>query len=470
MNKENNEITNILTINPMYGINAAGKITDMLFEIKQADEILKRISQTNQTTAVKGGFAAETWHAETFNLDAILKDKRIRAYTDNYQNSPLVKNDTVNDIIVIDGDKKIYGAQVKYYRNGEDTQKAFREMRDGIAKYKDSDAFLAPSDQVHDVKVAAHKTVLKNKDTRPEVSQAAQDVSDKTTGKLEVQGVESSELTKKQAEQLGTGKDTGTALRKKMHDTFLKKATIQQSLRAANSAAVATSVIAGSMNTFRYLKLAQDGKMSIEDATFEIVKNTAIAAGDSAIKAGLGTAAVSQLARNYPQLFAGSLFKKTLSSSAASAAVVCVVDVIKNCVLFSTGKISAEELEEKTGRGIYQTGSGTIGASIGVTLGAAGGPIGMFIGGVIGGIITTLAADIALDNHIEKPFYQTLNNIQELVKAGYVMQESINYLAQGAIFYQHFEAGLQQSELLFDTQVKKIQKQSISLRKKLNKL
>lgn len=470
MTQKDNEYANLVAINPTYGLNASGKISDMLFETAQADEILKRISQTKQSAAVKGGFAAETWHAESFNLDAILKDKSVRAYTDNYKNSPLVKNDMVNDIVVMDGKQQVYGAQVKYYKDGDATHKAFREVRDGVAKYKESDGFLAPSDQLNDVQKSAQKAMQKNQETRPEVSQAAEEVSKKATDKIQVDDVESKGLTKKQAEKLGMGKEGGNQLRQDLKKQYLDKATVQQSIKAAQSAAIATTIIAGSINTFQYLKLAQDGKMSVEEATFEIVKNTSLAASDSAIKAGFGTAAVSTLTRNYPQLFAGAAFKRTLASSGTAAIAVCAIDVIKNCVLFSTGKISASELEQRTGRGIYQGIAGAVGASIGTTVGAAGGPPGMLIGGLIGGLIATMAADIAVDNHIEKPFQQAFANTQKLVESGRVMQESLNYLAQGVVFYEQFEQGLQQSEALFNNQVKTMENQSLSLRSKINQL
>lgn len=468
--KKDNNLTNIVAINPAYGVSTSGQMSNMVFEINQANQIMEQIAKTAQSDAVKGGFAAETWHTETFNLDAILKDKSVRAFTDNYQNSPLVKNDMVNDIVVMDNGQQVYGAQVKYYKDGDATHKAFREIRDGVAKYKDSDAFLAPSDQLTDVHTSARKTVLKNQETRPEVAQAAQDVANKATDKIQVDGVESQALSKKQAEQLGTGEESGRDFRQDMQNKFLKKSTVQQSIKAAGSAALITTVIAGSINTFRYLQLAKEGKMTANEATFAIIQNTAIAAGDSALKAGTSNAVISQLARNYPQLFVGSVFKRTLTSSVVAGATVCVIDIIKNCVLFSMGKIDAKQLEERTGKGIFQTGVGLVGANIGATIGSAGGPIGMIVGSLVGGVITTLAGDIAFDHHIEKPFQQNLANTRNLVESGNMMQISLDYLAQGTAFYDEFERGVAQSEALFDSQIETMKQQSLSLRKKLNQL
>jgi len=81
-------------------MQAAEKIGRMVGEINQANSIMSTISSTAQNNAIKGGFAAETWHAESFNLDAILQDKSICAFTDQFKNTPLVKNHQVHDIAV----------------------------------------------------------------------------------------------------------------------------------------------------------------------------------------------------------------------------------------------------------------------------------------------------------------------------------------------------------------------------------
>lgn len=94
----------------------------------------------------------------------------------------------------------------------------------------------------------------------------------------------------------------------------------------------------------------------------------------------------------------------------------------------------------------------------------------MIVGGLVGGMITALAGDIALDNHIEKPFRQNLANTQNLVEAGNMMQISLDYLAHGTAFYDEFERGVAQSEALFNSQVETMKQQSLSLRQKLNQL
>ena len=116
MNKEREmALSNSVSLCPIWPAQASEKIGHMLAEISHANLIIDKISGTAQNSAIKGGFAAETWHAESFNLDAILKDKDVRAFTDNFTNTPLAKNHTTHDIVVMKGDEQLLGAQLKYF-------------------------------------------------------------------------------------------------------------------------------------------------------------------------------------------------------------------------------------------------------------------------------------------------------------------------------------------------------------------
>lgn len=360
-NERKRALNNSVSLCPIWPTQASEKIGHMLTEISHANVIIDKIAGTAQNSAIKGGFAAETWHAESFNLDAILKDKDVRAFTDNFTNTPLAKNHTTHDIVVMKGDEQLLGAQLKYFKNGDATQKAFRSTKDGIHQYRDSDAFIGPADQIEQIKDAAKRDMLRNQQTRPEVANAAEKVREKTTANLDVEGAQSTPLSKRDAEHLGSGSKTGKELHENMQNGYLNKATVQQSLRAAGSAAVITTVIAGSINTFQSIKRVRDGEITAEQATLLILQNTAIAAGDSALKAGVATATVSITARNLPTLFAGSAFKRTFANSGVAAAAVCAVDVVQNVVLFAAGKITREELETRAGHNLLQSGAAVVG-------------------------------------------------------------------------------------------------------------
>ncbi|KAA8741943.1 hypothetical protein FE275_06645 [Pseudomonas koreensis] len=455
---------------PIWTVQAADKAGRMLTEIGQANAILTKVSSTAQNAAIKGGFAAETWHSESFNLDAILKDKDVRAFTDNFANTPLGRNDMIHDIVVMRGDDPLLGAQLKYFKNAEATQKAFRSTKDGVHAYKDSDLFLGPSDQIEGVRLSAERDVLRNQQTRPQVSQAAEKVRDNTSGQLDVDGVQSTPLSKREAEHLGTASKTGQELHDNMQTGYLNKATVQQSLRAAGSAAVITTVIAGSINTFQYIKQVKDGQITAEQATLRILENTVIAAGDSALKAGVANASVSVAARSMPGLFTGTLFQRSLANGGVAGAAVCAVDLVQCLVLFSAGKMSAQEMETRTGKNLFQTGASVVGASVGATVGAIGGPAGALVGSLIGGLITTLAMNIAVDNHIEKEFQLTLASTEQMVGSAMGMHEALEYLQVSQQFYADFHKGLYLSERHFAGQVQTLAGQSKRLKRQIENL
>lgn len=471
MNNERKQtVTGSISACPLWSTQATEKVGKMIGQIDQANALLLKASLTGQSRAIKGGFAAETYHAESFNLDAILKDENICAFTDEFANTPLARNDPVNDIVIMQDGKQVLGAQSKYFQNADETQKAFRSTKDGVHRYEKSDVFLGPADQIDDIKASAHRAALKNQDTRPEVSAAAKKVGDNTTGSLEVGDVRSRPLSKRDAEQLGSGSKEGKELHEKMQTGYLNDATIQQSLRAARSAAMITAVTAGCINSFQYIKQVKNGEITAQQATQLILQDTVIAAGDSALKAGAATASASMAARSLPRLFAGTAFKRSLANGAIAGAAICVVDAVQCIVLFSLGKMTLEELETRTGKNIFQTGAGVVGGSIGMAIGALAGPPGALIGSLVGGMITTMAMNIALDNHVEKSFKLTLDSTRQVVSNGMAMHDALNYLHVSQEYYADFHQGLYLSEQHFGHQVKTMQAQSVRLKNKINDL
>lgn len=470
----NNEIqksvVQSVSVCPTWPTEATREIGQMIGEISQANSIMGNISATTQNAAIKGGFAAETFHAESFNLDAILKDKDVRAFTDGFKQTPLTRNDPTRDILVMKDGEQVLSAQLKYFKNADATQKAFRSTRDGIHHYAGADRFIGPSDQIEGIRASAHKTTLKNQQTRPEVARAAEKVRDNTAGQIEVEGVQSTPLSKTEAEKLGAGTQQGKDMHQRMQDGYLNKATTKQSLHAAGSAAVITAVTAGCINTFQSIKLVRDGELSAEQATLRILRDTAIAAGDSALKAGAATASVSLAARSLPSLFSGPAFQSSLASGVISGATVCAVDLVQCLVLFAAGKMTRDELETRTGKNIFQTGAAVVGASVGSSIGALGGPVGMLIGSLVGGMITSLAMNIALDNHIEKQFRLTLAATEQVVANGLDAHGALQYLQHSQAYFAEFHQALVLSERHFNQQIKTMQAQSTRLKNKINNL
>ena len=446
----------------------------MIWPSAAADQMGKIIEQCNLTDSImatdarisggaplatRAGFVAEELHAETFNLDAILKDKDVRAFTDKYPNSPLGTNDPVNDIAIVKNGEKVQGAQLKYYKDGEKTANAFREYgKDGQPHYKETDSMVCPADQLEDVKAAARKTELKNQDTRPQVADAAKEVQKKVTDRLKEDGVESRPVTKKEAETVAKGGNDGKGAHRKIQNQYKTASTLQQSARAAAGAAVVTTVIAGTINTVNCLSKVNKGQMSPADAVKYILKNTAIAASDSALKAAGATAAVSLTARALPQLFSGTALQANFATGAVGGAAVCAIDLVECLVMVSAGKMTWKQLEERTGKNIFQTGAGVVGASIGGTLGSVAGPIGTMVGAMIGGMITSVATTVAIENHIEKPFREIMDNARSLTEAETMMSNAVDYLAHAQNAMEQFRIGLFFSEKQFEEGMTQLRK------------
>lgn len=443
----------VCTIWPTSAAEQMGKIID---QCRLTDKILATDGRIagNAPLATRAGFVAEEVHAETFNLDAILKGKDVKAFTDRYPNSPLSSNNPTNDIVIVKDGEVVQGAQLKYYKDGKTTANAFRDTRDGIPHYEETDAMVGPSDQLQDIQDAARKTELKNQGTRPQVSEAARDVQAKATDRLQQDGVESKPLTKKGAEEIAKGGEEGKGAHRKIQNGYKDRSTIQQTLYAAGTAAAITTVIAGTINTVSCLDKVKKGEMTPQEATLYILKNTIIAAGDSALKAGTATAAVSLTARAVPEFFIrGSVLQSSLAAGAVAGAAVCAVDIVECLVLVAAGKMSWKEMETRTGKNIFQTGAGTIGASIGAALGAPAGPVGMLIGSLAGGMITSVAMTLAIENHIEKPFREIMKNTETLVQAENVMSNAVSYMAQAEEVFGNFQTGLFLSERDFSKKI-----------------
>lgn len=411
----------------------------------------------NGSIATSAGFAAEELTAETFNLDAILKDEKVRAFTDAYEKSPIPTHDPVRDVVVVDDGKIVKTGQLKFYKTAERTEKAFRDIKGGEGHYNDVDQMIAPSDQLEGVRDAARIDELKNQGRRPEVADAASQIKDKATDKLSHEGVESKPLSKAEAEQIAREAKQGETdgLHKKIQNSYKTKSTLSQSGKAAANAAVVTTVIAGTINTINCLSKVQKGQMQPVDAVKYILKNTAVAAGDSALKAAGATAAVSITTRMAPELFMQSALQSSLTTGTIAGAAVCAIDLVECLVLVAEGKMTMKELEARTGKNVFQTGAGVIGSSIGASIGAAGGPIGALIGGMVGGLITSVAMTVSIENHIEKPFMETMNNTRMLVDAENMMVNAINYLGLSVIAMEEFKVGLECSEHDFEAGVRR---------------
>ncbi len=230
----------------------------------------------------------------------------------------------------------------------------------------------------------------------------------------------------------------------------MTRSTLQQMQKAAGSAAAISAVIAGTYNTLHCLQLVRQGRMSGEDAVYSIVKQTALASADSALKAAAATGAVSLTTRVAAGTVAQQAMRGMLTRTAVAGTAVCMVDVIQCMVQVAAGKMTLAELESRTGKNVMQTAGAAAGSSIGVTLalqaGAAAGTWPILAASLGGGLIAGLAVTLAIEHGVEGPYRQALENTAALTAAQQVMRESAEGMAANQrllAFFTLMDADLQ---------------------------
>lgn len=450
--------------NPVFTLQAKTEMANMVEQIARTNTNLEAISGTNQTTAVKAGFGAEELHAESYNLDAILNGSDARASTDKYPewgDLGLKTNDTPDIVVAKKDGEIVHQSQSKYYRNSEKTANAMREIKDGKIKYEDMDSLLGPSDQINptdgskSVAEEAHQTVLKESgpDGRKNVEEAAKIVEERATDKIEAEGNKSTPISKKEAED--AVKNPKTSKKKvKIEKKYQDASTVKQMKNAAKGAATISAIMSGSYNVVHYCNLVKQGKISEKEAVYKILAETSASAADSAVKASVTTGIQSTIIRysskEVVEKLAEQSLKGMMRSNVVTIGVVSGIDAIKDLVRLGAGKITKEEFYERQGKGILNTGVGVTGGSVGFSVGSAtamslgysAGSTGLIVmgtvGGIAGGLIAGLAMQIAIENHIEKTYYDLLKNTNELKESLQVLQNASKSIFQGQLLFEEF--------------------------------
>lgn len=486
-NKYNMAFEQIAHLQPIFPEEAKRQMAELIEVIVKSNENIDSILATNQLCAVKGGYIAEEWVAETFNLDAILKGADARAVTDRYEGwsnlewngVPLKKND-IPDIVVTRNDEIVKTAQSKMYCSAEKTAAEMSQVNNGQPKYENVDVMLGPKDQVHPTleqvpgesqpitttpiseHAQAKADALKSQNGDPAQVAAYENTAEKCSDVIQEGDVSSTPLTKDEADTLGMGDKSRL---QEIEGAYKTQSTLQQMGKAGINAAALSAIVCGTVNTLRYIQLAKDGKLSVGEATIRILGETAASAADSALKASANTGIQSLMVRYGSEQAAMQVLtrhglKSLIRTSAVTAGVTCAIDLVKDLVLLGMGKITREQLYERQGKNILNTSAGTVGATLGTAtaggLTAAFGIQGGFamfalplIGGLSGGLIAGLAMNFAIENGIERPYRELVSNIEELRETTLVLDDLSRTMFHGqALFSQYLEADFQMETML----------------------
>lgn len=454
-------------IQPIFPLKAKQEMANMVEERCKSEDIYSKIISSNQSPGIKGGRAAEVWHKETYNLDAMVKEKGSRAHIDMdmqvnskgtsaWEESGLTNNDPATDIIITKHGKVKHKSQIKYHTNAEDSANnmALLNRKTRQPKYAENDSIIGPSDQIEGIKEYSHNKAIKESDKRPDVAEAHRMVEQKATDRLEHEGASSTPLTKKDADKIGTNKPRGKELKKQVRGKYQTQSTIKHMGKAAIGAAASSAIFSGVYNIYHYISLVQQGKISEDEAVIKIVGETVSSAADSAIKAAANTGIQSMVVRygtkEIVSQAAKSGFKNMFKTNAVTTAVICSIDMAKDLVRLATGKITPQEFEERSGKGVLNTSAGIFGASIGsaagahmiqtsLSLGILGQVgIGALAGGMIGGLIAGIAMQFAIENHIEKPYRELVQNTETIRDSLKILQDVSSNILNGQIMFENF--------------------------------
>ncbi|WP_027188744.1 hypothetical protein [Desulfovibrio cuneatus] len=463
--------------NPVFPLFAKEQMAKMVEEILTTNNAAGPVLSTNQSYFIKGGNMAEEFHAHSFNLDAILKDSDTRAFTDRradwYEhewNGQLLGKNANPDVIVSTNGKVTQSAQLKYNKDAASTAGQMSQVKDNTVKYENNDTFIGPSEQVGGIKQQSLNNIQKNteRNGNPVQREAYQQTHDKISGTLKDGDVSSRPLTKQEANELGKG---NTKQLEKVQNEFQTRSTFQQMGKAATGAAAMSAVVCGAVNITRYMRQVNCGEISSDEAVCKIVTETVCSAADSAVKAGANVGVQSLMVRyGAEKVVINALAKQGMGAmmrtGAITAGVVCAVDAVKDLVALGSGKLTADEFYERQGKNVLNTSAGVMGGGLGFTaassLAASWGVTGlagnalMLTGGLAGGLIAGLAMTLAIENGIEKPYRELVQNTRNLQDSAKVLEQVSQAMFMGQVCFTKFVEQNWQLEKQFQAQMAQV--------------
>lgn len=461
--KYESALANVASTNPIFPYQAKLEMLGLVEEEIRSNLNIFTFLEWETSAARRGGFIAEEWHSTTFNMDAIVKGKSARSQT-GLDNDIIGNNDGVSDIVIVDAGKVVKRAQSKYNIKAKDTANQHsRVLKDGSApKYERADVAISPADQVEAVRQmameGADRKISQAEQTSqqggsPELIQAYkvkgkayQQTAQKASATIEHDGTSSAPLTKPEADTMGGG---DLHKLETIRTRYKNQSTLQNMRKAAAGAAAMSAVVAGTVNIVNCVSLVRAGKMDASEAAIKIAAETAAAAADSAVKAaattGLQSTIVRLGSRELAQKMASQSVGTLLRSNVISVAAVCAIDAVKGLVLFSAGRLTLAELEERSGKNVLSTAACTMGGSIGAAVCGgltAGGALTLValpvVGGIAGGLIASMAMAFAIENGIEAPYRELLTNSQTLRESASILQGVSNGIFEGQVHFEQF--------------------------------
>lgn len=348
--------------------------------LSEGVDAVKKAAKTysNNDLPSQTGFVAEADHIATFNTRKALSRSKIRA-----KKTP---NGTHGDYQIVNGKKVLLEGEIKYYGTADQTETAMRGYGDQQR--------IGPADQSDEIIKIAKRKAMKNQTTRPKVSKEHGEVATKAGDCITDGKTKSTPRTLKEAKSLTKKANRGEYSQKEVLPPFGESVKL-----AAKSGAKAGGLIGGGIGLVSSgvgnAKAYRNGEKSGEEAVIDTAKETAVAAGDGAVKGMVGSGATA-VAKHAAARITNRLGKRLLGGSLPAVVAIGAIETGKHVVDFARGKIDEDQLAEKAATTVMTSGSAWAGAAVGAFALGWLGPIGAGVGAIGGGIIGSMGMEAAL--------------------------------------------------------------------------
>ena len=394
-------------------------------EIETLVKNLNAFEGFNTGTAQLKGDVAEFWHAGTFNINAALRDSAHRAEVDRSHDYASV------DISTNFG--KDYGS--KYYANAEASAKAqattyMQTYKEYQAKNPDVtyEEFLAArnrtgadpnaaiyaeqfrlisSEQVEEATAWLRRKIAEESIKRPELVQRYQNTLDMLTSKIEDgNGVESIELTRKEAEELAkiakeggiTAEGLGLTTEELMNYQYI----LNQAFKAGLSAATISLVLKVAPEIFKAVDyLIRNGEL--DEKTFQKIGFAALSGAGEGFVRGSVAAAITTACKSG---LLGEAFKQ-VNPSIVGAVTALTLSTMKNAFYVANGKMTNKELTNELIKEMFLSTCSLAGGTIAqafIEIPVLGFMLGSFTGSMVGSFVYTCGYKAVISFCVDRGF------------------------------------------------------------------
>ena len=370
----------------MAASQARSYVTTVNDAINTLEQSLRDL-RSDRTIPSIGGDAAEQWHANTFNIDAVAADSSSKAEVLTQERHAKWSTDV--RLTKEDGSTEDYGLKYRKYYNQTADDQSLLDVTTREPGYKGQKR-LVPSDQKDAViKYSSQKAQA---ETRSDVANAYEDTSRNTVDRVTDGQVSSKPLSKDEDLEIARElKEDRIDLEK--HGISTKSAIkteyiVKQAIKAGLSAASITIIMQTAPEIFKAIDyLIKNGELDINQIKY--IGTKAVTSGAEGFLRGSIACTLKILCDK--GAFGNAL--KGIDPTLLGTAVALTIETIKNSIYVAAGKMQPREMGDALVDSIIVSGGYVVGMNIGSAIGGViGQAIGFelpFVGYVLGSLIGT---------------------------------------------------------------------------------